>query len=782
MTLCLVALGLMVGAASAAPGDSPRARLTSLADRPLSFEPNQGQHDATAAFVSRGPNYHLELTPTEVRVTLQKAKRVANHPLQHPGAPGQVTYRSLRIELLGADAQARMLGEGEIAGRANYFIGNDPAKWLTGVPTYDRVRVSEVYPGINLLHYGNQQQLEYDFEIAPGTNPGVIAMRFTGADKIAISAGGDLVLTLGLEEIRQPKPVIYQTVRGQRKEITGGYVLSDPQTVEFALGDYDHRLPLVIDPVVSYWKFINVEDEVDNDFVWAVAIGSDGDVYLAGETLRPGLATTNAYQTNLAGVLGRRGDVFVTRQNNDISSRVYYTYLGGAADETALGLAVDAAGNAYLTGFTGSTNFPTSHAVQPNIAGSAPPGYPSPAVDCFITKIGPYGSNLVFSTFYGGSGTGYGGIGDDVGNGIALDTNNNVFVAGYTHTTNFPTINTSLTNAGGLQDGFVVKLDSSGTNVIYALRFGGANGDYAHDLAVDHAGSPVVIGRTASSDFPVNTNALQAFLNGTTNLTFAEDAFISKFAATNGTLTYSTFLGGTNDDRGLRLALDTNGAAYVTGWTGSPDFPRTLTNFPSPVTTNASTADVFVVKLNPNHTNLDYAITFGGSGKDEARDVAVDGAGQAHVVGTTESANFPTNAIFGFLSGSLAGSSDAFLAEINSDGTAFVYSGYLGGDAADFGYAVDLDAGGNSYFVGEFNKDPFIIKMLVDVALAIASEGTNVNVSWPGYAAEFNLEARSDLLGTNSWQTITNSSVFTNNLHVVTLPATNAASFFRLTK
>ena len=786
----LLALGLTVSSAVAVPTESGRVKVSGLGNRALNFESNFGQYGEAAAFISRGANYYLALSPTEVRVTLQKiAPPPVADTISGPGVRTQrtVDYRSLLIQLPGANPLSVMTGEGEATGRANYFIGNDPAQWRTGVPAYDRVRVAEVYPGIDLLHYGNQQQLEYDFEIAPGANPDAITMRFTGADQIAIGPDGDLVLTLGADELRQPKPILYQTVQGQRREISGGFTLADSHTIKFTVGHYDHSLPLVIDPIVSYSKYLSGFGSLNDDVVWAVAVGGDGDVYLAGETMSPGLATTNAYQTNLAGVLAQHGDVFVTRQNNDVSTRVYFTYLGGNSYEAAFGLAVDAEGNAYLTGYTGSTNFPTSHAIQPNIAGKAPAGFVSPAVDCFISKLGPYGSNLVFSTYYGGSGTGYNGVGDDVGFGIALDASRNIFVAGYTSATNFPTLNTTYTNAGGLEDAFVLKLDPTGTNVVYAMRFGGTNSDIGRDVAVDPAGNPVVIGYTYSTNFPVTTNAFQKLLNNTTNLSITEDAFISKIAATSGTLTYSTFLGGTNSDRGIRLATDANGAAYLTGWTMSGDFPNTSTNFQNCVTTNAAFADAFVVKLDPSNTNLDYAIIFGGAAKDEAWDVAVDASGRAQIVGATESLNFPTNGLADLLGTTNVGGSDLFITEVDSNGNSFIYSGYIGSPSPDFGYGVALDAGGNAYFVGAtvFGTSPtkpFIAKILNTAALSIAPAGTNVEVSWPGYAPEFSLQSRTNLLGTNGWSPVSTARVLTNARFVVALPITNAPRFFRLAK
>lgn len=790
--LGLLAFGAAVLTLPAVPNESRRAVAVPLEERALNFESNYGQYGPATAFVSRGPNYHLALSPTQVRVTLRKAAsdHAQANPFQVQRAPGSVNYRSLLIELPGANPQAVMSGEGEVSGRANYFIGNDPAQWQTGVPTFHRVRVADVYPGINLVHYGNAHHLEYDFEIAPNADPAAIALRFIGADKISISAEGDLILTLGQEEIRQPKPVIYQTVNGRRQTIAGGYVLVEPQTVKFTLGEYDRRRPLVIDPVVSYANYIVGASGVNDDCVWAVATGADGSVYMAGETLTAGSATTNAYQTNLAGVLAQHGDVFVTRQDNQAHSKVYFTYLGGNSYESAFGLAVDADGNAYVTGYTGSTNFPTSRPVQAKIAGQAPAGFVSPPVDCFVAKIGPYGSNLLFSTYFGGSGSGLNGVGDDVGFGIALDGSRNVYVAGYTTATNFPTANTTFTNASGAEDGFVLKLDASGTNVIYAMLLGGTNSDVARDIAVDLAGNPIVIGYTSSTNFPLTTNALQTLLNRTTNTSSASDVFVSQLGTGSGTLTYSTFLGGTNSEQGIRLATDTSGAAFVTGWTKSGDFPRTATNFPSAVVSNTSAADVFVVKLTPGQTNLDYSITFGGTGKDEGWDVAVDAAGRAHVVGITESVNFPTNALFNGLLGTLSGTVDAFVAVINNAGNAFDYSGYFGDDLTTTAYGVALDGGGNSYTVGETTsssritgKDGFILKILAEttpVTLGITPAGTNVLLSWPGYAPEFALESRTNVLGSNAWTTVPTARVLTNNSFVVTVPATNAGNFYRL--
>jgi hypothetical protein len=749
---------------------------------PLSFEANLGQYGPGPAFVSRGPAYGLTLAPTEVCVVVQKVTRSdsAAGGMIRPRA-ATVEYRQLRIELLDANPQAEMRGVDATPGRAHYFLGNDPAQWQRNVPTYQRVRVTDVYPGIHLVHYGNEQQLEYDFEVMPGADPDRIALRFTGADQLFIEPGsGELVMRLGAEELRQPKPVIFQDVNGQRNIIPGGYVLADARTVKFELGAYDPERPLIIDPIISYAEYFS---DRTTDKIWAIAVGENADVYVAGETITTsGLATTGAFQTNLAGVLAGRGDVMVARLKNASSERVYATYLGGWAYEAAFGLAVDAEGCAYVTGFTASTNFPIYSAIQSNIAGGKIPGFSVPALDAFITKLDPYGSNLVFSTFYGGSGTGYFGSGDDIGVGVALDASNNVYVAGYTAATNFPTFNTSRTNLSGLEDAFLLKLDAAGTNVIYSMLIGGAGRDYSRDVAVGPEGRPVLIGHTASRDFPVTPDALQSFLNGVTNVSFAEDVFIVQAQADAGELVYATYLGGTNLDQATRVAIDPSGSIYVAGLTHSGDFPRTSTNFVSAILTNTANADAFVVKLNPALTNLEYAVTFGGTGQDEARGLAVNDAGEAMVAGMTRSTNFPVQPFSSaWMLNYNYGGSDWLMAQLNADASEFLFSGYLGESGDDFATAVARDAGDNFYVVGSVTNKPFLVKLLTPTELAIESAGdTDLAVSWPAYAPDFSLQTSTNLALTNGWTTVFPERSITNGHIQVTLPATNPAGYFRL--
>lgn len=762
--------------------------------RSLTFESNLGQYEDSARFISRGAGYYLALSPAELRVTVKKPGAApvpgvgATQPFER--VEKSFSYRALHITLTGANPNAQMKGEGGVVNRANYFLGNNPSRWRSGVPAFQRVRVESVYPGIDLLHYGNQQQLEYDFEVAPEADPQLIAMQFRGADQLHLRQDtGELIIEMGDVELRQPRPLIYQMIGGHRRLISGDYDLRDATTLGFVIGEYDHKLPLIIDPVVSYSKLFGGSGD---DTFWALALDSDGNVYIAGETLSPNLASAGAFQTNLAGVLSGHGDVVVSKLNNQgaFTADGYSTYIGGIADDAALALAVDGAGNAFVTGYTGSTDFPTRFPIQTNIMGTATP-FPAPPLDLFVAKINPSGSNLVFSTFYGGSQ-------DELGVGIALDANTNVYVVGRTSSSNFPTANTIWTNLSGGTDGFVLNLDATGTNVLYSRYLGGAGNDFARDVVVNLSGNPVVVGYTSSTNFPVTTNAVQHFLNQTTNLSYVDDAFVSELDAASGALIHSTFLGGTNQDRAIRAAVDPAGAIYVAGLSLSGDFPRTSTNFYTTVVSNSTYADVFVVKLNPTQTNLDYSITFGGSARDQVWDIAVDTLGRASVVGETLSVDFPTSSLNGILGGTNAGGTDAFIAQINSAGNAFTYAALMGSPAEDAGYGVTVDSGGNAYFVGrtaseKFPTKPFtylpfsdrgafIVKMLADElpALGISLSGTNANLSWSGLFPELVVQSTTNLLATNAWVDVDVSPVVTNSQNSITLIATNSPQFFRL--
>ncbi len=548
----------MVGVIAAPRADEPAnvapTLLPALGKLPLRFEAGESEAGLPGRFIARGPAYYLTITPTETLVSVRKLSPPTerSHDPALPGAlAASVTDRNLSLEFVGADASAQLSGENELPGSVNYFLGNDPARWRTGVPTFARVRVADLYAGISLIHYGNQQRLEYDFVVGPGVDPSVIAIRFRGADSVALDNQGDLVLRLGAEEIRQPKPSIYQDIQGLRKEIAGGYLMTDPQTVKFAIGPYDHRLPLVIDPVLSYSTYYGGGGL---DVAWGVVADTNGFVYVAGESMG-GLPTTVGTLTNPFGGARTHGDAFVAKFNNDASQVIYLAYIGGTLGDVARSLAVDNGGNVYLTGWTESTDFPRKSAIFNTISGIPYPVVGIYPTDAFVTKLGPLGTNLIYSTYLGGGWV-------DVALGIAVDSVGSAYVTGYTESTNFPTANASggFTNYEGNRDAFVTKFGPEGTNLIYSLYLGGTKVDAGNSIAADAAGLAYVTGSTTSENFPATTNAPQPELAG------GMDAFVTVFGP-NGTNLFSTYLGGAGDNAGYGLALDSAANIYVTGST-----------------------------------------------------------------------------------------------------------------------------------------------------------------------------------------------------------------------
>ena len=652
---------------------------------PLHFEANRGQTHKDVRFLSRGPGYTLYLTSGEAVLVLTRpnpdeTKRDVRSRRER-GAQTPVKSLALRMRLVGAAPEPAVSGLEEQPGTANYFIGKDSAKWLTKVPTYARVHYRDVYPGIDLLYYGNQRQLEYDFVVAPGADPKKIVLGFKGADKLEIDAKGELVLHAAGGDIRQHKPFIYQNIEGIRREIAGGYVRKGANRVSFQVAAYDRSQPLVIDPVLSYSTFLG-----GSGFNWGggIAVDADGNAYVVGLTNSSNFPTTaGAFQTIFGG--GTGFDAFVTKLNPTGSALVYSTYLGGNGSDSGHKIAVDGAGNAYVVGQTFSSNFPTTAgAFQTSFGG----GYG----DAFLTKLNPTGSALVYSTYLGGTG-------EDDGSGISVDADGNAYVAGFTQSADFPATAGAFqkTFGGGYGDAFVTKLDPTGSALIYSTYLGGADSDAAGNpgLAVDASGSAYVTSETVSTDFPITAGAFQATLSGYQN------AFVTKLDPTGSALVYSTYLGGSITDWTQAIAVDADGNAYVTGVTTSTDFPTTAgavqTSF------GGGRNDAFVVKLNPAGSALVYSTYLGGSGKEAGSAIAVDTAGNAFVTGRTNSSDFPTTItafqrsfgggtreVFG---GDLGG--DAIVTKLNADGSALVYSTYLGGSENDYGYGIALDAQAN---------------------------------------------------------------------------------------
>jgi hypothetical protein len=630
---------------------------------PLSFEANQGQTGEQVKFVSRGSGYTLFLTGTEAVLQLRNADNARNphsairnpqwenpqSAIRNPKLGRPVT---LRMRLVGANPNAEARGVDELPGKSNYFIGNDPSKWRTNVPNYAKVEYRDVYPGINLVHYGNGGQLEHDFVVSPGADPRAIRFAIEGADKLELDAQGDLVLHAGGSEARLRKPVIYQETGGLRQEVAGGFVLrgqsairNPKSAISFEIGPYDATRLLVIDPVLVYSTYFTAGQ--------AIAVDLAGNAYVCG------------------------GET-VAKIKADGSALVYSTVIGGASCN---GIAVDASGSAYVTGYTSSTNLPTVSPLQAIHGG----GYS----DAFVAKLNAAGSALVYATYLGGSGY-------DSGSSIAVDSFGNAYVTGYTNSTNFPTANAlQPAYGGGIYDAFVAKLNAAGSALVYSTYLGGSVEDRGQGIAVDSSGNAYVTGCTNSTNFPT-ASPLQANSGG------GRDAFVAKLNAVGSALVYSTYLGGSGDDRGNGIAADSSGNAYVTGGITSANFP---TAGPLQATNGGGVGwDAFVSKLNAAGSALVYSTYLGGDGEDSGDGIAVDSSGNAHVTGYTYSSNFPTASP---LQATLSGVSDAFVAKLNAAGSALVYSTYLGGSGYDNGYGIAVDSSGNVYVMGSTSSTDF---------------------------------------------------------------------------
>ena len=687
-----------VGSRASAPALDPSAAARArqaYGELPLQFEANRGQTDVSVKFLARGDGYNLFLTPNEAVLDLHR--RAAG---ERRGAARERAV--LRMKLVGANPAPTVEGEQPLEARSNYFVGGDSSRSPVRAETYARVRYAGVYDGVDALYYGNQGRLEYDFVVRPHADPSQIVLAFEGAEGVELDGAGELVLRTALGEVRQHRPVIYQETAGGRREVEGRYSVRESAgaarpahrsySVGFELGDYDPRLPLVIDPVLVYSTYLGGGGSADT--ARGVAVDAAGNAYVTGETISTDFPTTaGAVQTTFGGF---NYDAYVTKLNPAGTAIVFSTYLGGGDADQGYDIAVDADGNAYVAGRTISTDFPiTPGALQPAFGGGSYPG--GLGGDAFVAKLNPAGTALVYSTYLGGASTEY-------GYGVALDAARNAYVTGSTSSDNFPLVNPLQPVRRGGNDAFVAKLNAAGTALVYSTYFGGATTvdslsasglDNAFDIAVDAGGGAHIVGETQTTDFPVTPNAFQRSFGGLG--AYEGDAYVAKFNPAGDALVYSTYLGGSYGDSGKGIALDPAGHAYVTGQTASVNFP--LANAYQGALANAEAIhDAFVTKLSLDGSALVYSTYLGGSVSDSARAIAVDAVGSAYVTGGTNSSFFPVrNAVQGTLSGS---SVDAFVTKLAPQGSALVYSTYLGGSRNENGYAVAVDGAGDAYVVG----------------------------------------------------------------------------------
>jgi hypothetical protein len=684
----------------ALPQSKARA-LKAYAALPMSFEMNQGQTDPSVGFLARGQGYTIYLKPSEAVLALQSPEKGHRFPARaqdhtHP------SIRVLRMRIEGANPSAPATGLERLPGISNYFIGNDPRRWRTHIPTFKQVQVDQVRPGVSVVYYGNRNQLEYDFILSPGVRPQSLGLSFEGSDA-SLDRQGNLVFDSTGGQVSFHRPLAYQYSKpdsGKKHYLNASYVLKGHNRVGFDVTGYDPHATLVIDPSLFYSTYLGGNG---GDTGNAIAVDSVGDAFITGSTASSNFPTVGSAATSppYQKTYGGDTDAFVTMVRYDGEVLVYSTYLGGNNYDVGNGIDVDSSGDAYVTGSTSSANFPNTPS---NVFQIALGGFSN----AFVAKLDPSGSKLLYSTFLGGSSY-------DYGLALAIDQYGNAYVTGSTQSPNFPVLNAIQSGYSGNGDAFVTEVNTQGTELVYSTYLGGSSLDSGQGIAVDPGGNAYVTGYTFSTNFPIY-NAYQSANGG------GVDAFVTKISALGTALGFSTYLGGKGNDYGYAIALDSELNIYVAGSTLTACTPATtITTYCSPISTFPTTpgayqtyttkqapgySAAFLTKLNYPGTALLYSTLLGGSLTDVGSGVVVDGLYNAYVTGYTESNDFPTaNAVQASYLGGSCGAApcpDAFVTEVNAPGTSLVYSTFLAGSGgANFGTGIAYNSyTGNIYVAG----------------------------------------------------------------------------------
>jgi uncharacterized protein (TIGR03437 family) len=609
---------------------------------PLWFEPN-GAH-----FQAR----HLLLSPTQA--VFQAGESPVVLTLQHanPHARGEALDR--------------------LPGISNYYLGNDPAKWRTDVPHFARVRYHDVYPGIDVIYYGNTDgKLEYDFVVQPGANPHRIQIAFNRP--VHTTSNGELFVA----GLRQHRPKIYQDSR----EVACDYIVDHEHRVQLALARYDHTMPLTIDPVIEYSTYLGGNA---NDFATAIAVDANGSAYVTGWLESPKYPNLDPFQQTS----GTVRDIVVAKFTPSGNGLIFYTYIGGSGLNDAQALALDPSGNAYVTGFTQSLDFPTKNAAQPSFGG----GFEN----AIVAKVSPDG-RLIYSTYLGGN---Y----EERANGIAVDASGAAFVSGYTGSIDFPVKNAIQPRPAGRPSAFLTKLSPTGDKFLFSTYLGGSGRNWGNGLTLDTNGNPILVGETESTDFPLQ-NPLQSSLLSQHGSPF--NGFITKLSSAGDKILYSTYFCGAAQSALDKIALDSDGAIYVLGMTTTSGFP---VKNPIQATFGGGLTDLVVAKLTPAGDSIVYATYLGGGDREIAGGLAVSSDGTLYLTGATYSSDFPSkNSIQPFVGSTNSFKVDAVIAKISSSGS-LLYSTFIGGNGTDGGTGIAIDSRGAVHISGTTNSNDFPTK------------------------------------------------------------------------
>ncbi len=667
---------------------------------PLMFEANQGQIDSQVKFLSHGDGYSIFLTaggmvlalPTSDATPPKKASvlepnRVwAGHSaLRQQENIGRRNRKSniLTIDLVGAASNPAIVGEEPLVTKVNYFIGRDPSKWRRNVPTYGTIRYRNVYPGIDLVYYGNNHRVEYDFELAPGADPAKVQFSVKGADALNVDSGGNLVLTKGGTRLLFQTPAIYQEINGRRVPVGGAYTVRDATHVGFAIEAHDNTKPTVIDPVLVYSTFLGGNGD---DFSDGIAVDSLGDAYVVGITDSPDFP-----QATIGSYTPTQFRMFLTKMNPDGSALLFADYFGGTTgNDEAAAVALDSSGNAYVTGSAASSDFPVLHAYQSTLSGTQ---------DAFLVKFSADGSSILYSTYLGGTNSQY-------SNSISVDLAGEAVIAGATQSTDFPMKNAyqSSIKVDQFGDwgvyGFLTKFDPNGTSLIYSSYLAGniLNTSTCSNcfpdseilgVTTDGTGNAYVTGLTMTSNFPVTSGAFATAYPGDY---LSDVGFVAKFS-NSGAIAYSTYLGGLTSNFLNAVAVDSTGSAYVTGYENANDnFPIVNTSICDPSVANCNGA--VVAKLDPTGSNLVYSTFLAATNEMAGQAIQVDASGDAFIVGSDIQFSL-SNPIEGY-----AGGGDVVVAEIDPTASTQLMATFLGGQGWEAASGLALDSKGAVYVTG----------------------------------------------------------------------------------
>jgi hypothetical protein len=654
---------------------------------PLIFTENRGQFGDITRFRCDAGGMIVYFTPSEVAYMLIRETNIPEEsPIAALGLAGASAMEAqskrnkregmlIRAGFVGANQEVVILGEGKLGYYNNYFLGNDPSKWCTRVPNYSSIVYKNLYQGIDLRYYKTGRSLKYDFIVRPGADPAQIKIKYDGINGLTADAKGNLIISTTFGDVVEKRPYVYIDNEGGKTEVKCSYEIIDGNTIGFKLTDSINRAEtLIIDPELVFSTFLGGSDY---DSPRDMEIDSEGNIYITGDTHSLDYPLENPFDPYFGG----DREVFITKLASSGDFLIYSSFLGGSYYESAGGIGIDAMGNAYLTGYTASYNFPLKNPYDSTIGG----GY-----DAFATIVSPGGDSLLYSTFLGGSN-------EDVGIDIAADQEGYFYVYGETNSQDFPTFNPFIGTPLGGRDAFITKMPLSGQYLEFSTYFGGSSTDGARAMCLDPAGNIYFAGGTHSSDFPV-ANAYQGEKSG------LDDAFVSKLSSRGDSLIFSTYLGGSASDVIYGIAVDRELDVCVTGQTVSPDFP--LENPFDSTFNNIQYGDAFVSKLSSGGNSLVFSTYLGGSRTNAGKAIDADSAGFVYVTGLTSSDDFPVKKPLDGSYNGLSGN-DAFITKFIPSGSDVVYSSFLGGCSTDNGYGIRADSEGNIVLCGHTGSYDF---------------------------------------------------------------------------